>query len=79
MSEMDIEIIERDNNIPPEESILAKKADKTIFEILEDVYREMWERRPVSWGGHMSPLFKINKDKDAKRVYGETIEYKATN
>lgn len=69
MKELDIEIIERDNNIPPERSILAKQTSNELHDAIKKVKETILEmNRP-------SPLFKIK----TKRVYGETIIYKGTN
>ena len=48
----------------------------TMLEILKDFYKEMFENRPVSWGGHMSPLFpKVV----VIRKPGETVVLKSIN
>ena len=44
-----------------------------LLEILKDAYKEMFELRPVSWGGHLSPLFpKVV----VIREPGETVVFK---
>ncbi len=52
MTVQDIEIIERDNNIPPEKSILAKEELKEIFSkdtrSLEELVNSLIERKAIS-------------------------------
>lgn len=45
-----------------------------ITEILRDAYKDMFENRPVSWGGHMTPLF---PQVDVIRKPGGQILYKS--
>lgn len=45
-----------------------------LLEILKDAYKYMFEIRPVSCGGHLSPLFpKV----DVIRQPGETVVFKS--
>lgn len=47
----------------------------TMLKILKDFYKEMFEIRPVSCGGHMSPLFpKV----DVIMKSGETVSINTT-
>lgn len=48
----------------------------TITEILRDAYKDMFENRPVSWGGHMTPLF---PQVDVIRKPGGQILYKSVD
>lgn len=47
-----------------------------LLEILKDTYKELFEIRPVSCGGHLSPLF---PKMDVIREPGETVVFKSVN
>ena len=47
-----------------------------LREILKEAYKELFELRPLSCGGHLSPLFpKV----DVVREPGETVVFKSVN
>ncbi|MBQ2174296.1 MAG: hypothetical protein II453_04195 [Alphaproteobacteria bacterium] len=47
-----------------------------LREILKEAYKELFELRPVSCGGHLLPLFpKV----DVIREPGETVVFKSEN
>ena len=47
-----------------------------LREILKEAYKELFELRPLSCGGHLSPLFpKV----DVIREPGETVVFKSEN
>ena len=48
----------------------------SMLELLKEAYKDLFENRPVSWSGHMSPLFP--KGVVVTREPGETLSINAT-